>query len=65
MDDHNFMCMDKLVERVLQHTQVYGVVAGSKLNVGKSTYLAMGKSKDLSILDISVPRDPELKGQKI
>lgn len=48
MDDLSILRTDKWsMERVLQHAQMYGVAAGAKFNVGKSTYLALGNHRDL------------------
>lgn len=60
--------------RVLRYTQVYEAAAGTKLNVNKSTCLALGELRDLSALGVSIPCegvkmlkvqfDPELNGWK-
>ncbi|KYO42756.1 hypothetical protein Y1Q_0016152 [Alligator mississippiensis] len=56
MDNLNILCQNRgLVERALAHTQVYEVVAGAKLNMNKSTCLAMGEVRDLESLGVSVP----------
>lgn len=44
MDKLNVPCSDKWsVERMLQHTQVYRLAAGAKLNMGNTTCLVLGK----------------------
>lgn len=56
MDHLNVLCRDKLLmERALQHAQTYRAPTGAKLNVAKSTFLALGKLRILSTLGVSVP----------
>ncbi|KYO22926.1 hypothetical protein Y1Q_0005441 [Alligator mississippiensis] len=73
MDDLNILCWNKRSEKKgLWHTQVYKAAAGPKLNMSKSTCLAMGKLEDLESLGVLVSHegvkirvgfDPELSGK--
>ncbi|KYO34172.1 hypothetical protein Y1Q_0002472 [Alligator mississippiensis] len=56
MGDLNILCQNKCaVERAVLHTRVYKATAGAKLDVSKSTSLAVGKLGDLESLGVSVP----------
>ncbi|KYO27640.1 hypothetical protein Y1Q_0005206 [Alligator mississippiensis] len=74
LDYLNILCWNRgSVERALVNMQVYEALVGAKLNVSKSTCLAVGEVRDLESLGVSVPHEgvrilridfnPELSGR--